>query len=187
MTTMKTIYKELGIIGLILTGLVITGCLVSGTFVIVKDVDFSFTADNGFYWYPVDLTTNSDWEDHKDDIDDIDAVGFEFKIRNTSGVDCEFNAWFVAEEGVADSTAFPLSFVPANLGATQVISGLTVAAGATRTVTYAQSLGYISNLAAFKAIVKSGRFDYYGTSTGGTGDDPFEVTDGKIIVTVSGS
>ncbi|MCX6834232.1 MAG: hypothetical protein NTW07_03710 [candidate division Zixibacteria bacterium] len=181
---MKTIYKELGIIGLILTGLVITGCLVSGTFVIVEDVDFSFTADNGFYWYPVDLTTNSDWEDHKDDIDNIDALGFSFKIENTSGVSSTFTVQFAAATGVANPLDEPTS-IPDDV--VTVITGLTVAAGATRTVTYAESLGMISNLAALKAIVKSGRFDYYGTSSGGSGDFPFEVTDGKIIVTVSAS
>ncbi|MEW5795097.1 MAG: hypothetical protein AB1772_01930 [Candidatus Zixiibacteriota bacterium] len=169
-----------------LVGLVVAGCLVSGTFVIVEDVEFDFTANTGFYWYPVDLRGNSDWEDHKDDIDDIDAVGFEFKIKNTSLETCELNAWFVAAEGEANQAGPPPS-TPGAAGQTKVIDGLVVAAGATRTVTYAESLGHISNLPAFKAIVKSGRFDYYGTSCGNTGDSLFVVTDGKIIVTVSAS
>lgn len=184
---MKTIYKELGILGLILTGLVITGCLVSGTFVIVEDISFDFRADTEFYWYPIDLTSNSDWEDHKDDIDNIDALGFSFKIENTADVDCDFNVWFVAADGEADPSDDPPSFDPDAAGVVHVITDLAVAAGATKTVTYAESLGHISNLADFKAIVKSGRFDYYGTSCGGTGDDRFNVTDGKIIVTVSAS
>lgn len=181
---MRTIYKKLGLAGLVLIGLVVTGCLVSGTFVLVEDVEFDFTADSGFYWYPVDLSGNSDWEDHKDDIDDIDAVGFEFVIENTSGVSSTFTVQFVAATGVASTLVEPTS-IPDD--AVTVISGLTVAAGATRTVTYAESLGMISNLAALKAIIKSGRFDYYGTSSGGSGDFPFEVTNGKIIVTVSAS
>lgn len=181
---MRTIYKKLGLAGLILIGLVVTGCLVSGTFVIVEDVDFNFTADSGFYWYPVDLNGNSDWEDHKDEIDDIDALGFEFTIQNTSGVSSTFTVQFVEATGVANPLDEPTA-IPDD--AVTVISGLTVAAGATRTVSYAESLGMISNLAALKAIIKSGRFDYFGTSSGGSGDFPFEVTDGKIVITVSAS
>ena len=183
----KNFKKNLLIGGLAAAGLMVTGCLVSGTFVIVEDVEFDFTADRGFYWYPVDLTTNSEWDEHKDDIDDIDAVGFEFKIQNTSSEDCVFNAWFVAEDTPAIPANFPMSFVPEALGATKVITDLAVAAGATRSVGYAESLGHISNLPAFKAIVRSGRFDYYGTSCGGTDDAEFLVTEGKIIVTVSAS
>jgi len=184
---MKTLYKKLGLVGLILTGIVVTGCLVAGTFVIVEDIDFSFTADNGFYWYPIDLTGNSTWEDHKEDIDDIDALGFEFKIENTSASDCDLNAWFKAATGVANPLDPPASFDPDAAGMVHVITDLTVAAGATKTVTYSESLTHISNLAAFKAIVESGRFDYYGTSCSGTGDSLFVVTDGKIIITVSAS
>jgi hypothetical protein len=187
MMAMKTAYKKIGFAGLALTGLLAIGCLVSGTFVIVEDVEFAFTADRGFYWYPIDLTANSDWQEHREDIDNIDAIGFEFTIENTSSEDCVFNAWFVAEDGPAVPANFPLSFVPSTLGATKVINDLSVAAGATRTVGYAESLGHITNLAAFKAIIKSGRFDYYGTSCGGTDDSEFLVTEGKIIITVSAS
>jgi hypothetical protein len=181
---MKAIYKKLGIIGLILTGLVITGCLVSGTFVIVEHINFIYSAGNAFYWYPMDLADNSTWDDHKDDLDDIDAVGFEFKIENTSASDCEFNVWFAPATGVIDPYN-PPSVIPDD--AVRVINGLNVAAGGTTTVTYAESLGHISNLAAFKAIVKTGRFDYYGTSCDDTGSNLFRVTDGKIIITVSAS
>jgi hypothetical protein len=181
---MRAVYKKLGLAGMILAGLVVAGCLVSGTFVIVEEVEFDFTSNHGFYWRPIDLTTNSDWADHKDDIDNIDAVGFEFKIENTTASDCEFNVWIAAQAGLANPLD-PPSSVPSD--AIKVIDGLEVAAGATKTVTYSESLGFISNLAAFKAIVKGGRFDYYGRSCGNTDDADFHVTDGKIIITVSAS
>lgn len=184
---MKKLINTRRLLSLALVALLATGCLVSGTFVIVEGVNFTFTADRGFYWWPVDLTSDSDWDDHKDDIDDIDALGFEFNIENTSDQDCEFNVWFVAATGEADPNDFPLTFDPDLSGMVQVITGLEVAAGASRTVSYAESLGHISSLKQFKAIVRTGRFDYYGTSCGGTDDDLFLVTDGKIIVTVSAS
>ena len=170
--------------GLIVVALLLSGCLVSGTFVIVEDVDFSFTANTGFYWYPVDLTGNSVWEDHKDEIDFIDVLGMSFDIQNNSSQTCELNVWFVGATGPADMQNPPAS-IPSN--AVQVITALTVPGNSTRTVTYQESLGFISNIEAFKAIVKSGRFDYFGTSCGGTGDSLFVVTNGNIIITVSAS
>jgi hypothetical protein len=68
-----------------------------------------------------------------------------------------------------------------------VIDGLEVAAGATRHVSYAESLGMVQNQAALKEIILSGRFDYVGLSCGGTGDALFLVTNGKVIITVSAS
>jgi hypothetical protein len=183
---MNRLVRKYGLWAVLLTGLLTAGCLVSGTFVIVEDIDFDFTADTGQYWYPVDLNGNDDWEDHKDDIDFIDALGFSFDINNTTGAACEMNVWFVATTDPVDMDNPPTygTFPPA--GAVQVITGLIVPVGAS-SVSYQESLGHISNLEAFKAIVKTGRFDYLGTSCGGTQDDLFIVTNGKIIVTISAS
>jgi len=164
--------------------LVFTGCLVSGTFVIVEGVNLDFTADRGFYWYPVDLKGNSVWEDHEEDIDNIDAIGMQFSITNTSEINTEFEVLFVKASGPADPGDWP-DEVPA--GAVVVIDGLEVAAGATRHIGYLGSLAYIENIEKLKEIIMTGRFDYYGRSTGGSGDDLFEVTDGKIVITISAS
>jgi hypothetical protein len=96
------------------------------------------------------------------------------------------NVWFIAASGEADPGNPPSfgTFPPD--GAVQVITGLVVPAGAS-SVTYAQSLGHITNLGALKSIVKTGRFDYLGTSCGDTGDLEFQVTNGLIIITVSAS
>jgi hypothetical protein len=181
---MKKLYTKLGAFGLVLIGLIVAGCLTSGTFVIVKNFEVSFTADGGFYWCPIDMTTDPDWEEHQQDIDDLDALGLDFTIENTSDVAATFTISFAAST-VPAATATAPDAVPA--GAVTVLSGLTVPANDTTKVTYAESLGMIGDMAAIKAVVLTGRFDYYGTSTGGSGDNPFDVTDGKIIVTVSAS
>jgi hypothetical protein len=130
------------------------------------------------------MTTDPDWEEHQQDIDDLDALGLDFTIENTSDVAATFTISFAAST-VPAATATAPDAVPA--GAVTVLSGLTVPANDTTKVTYAESLGMIGDMAAIKAVVLTGRFDYYGTSTGGSGDNPFDVTDGKIIVTVSAS
>ena len=162
---MKKLINTRRLLGLALVALLATGCLVSGTFVIVKDFNVVFTADGGFYWWPIDLTTDPDWDDHQDDIDDLDALGLVFTIENTSDVTSTFTIRFAAASGEADPLDVPTT-IPA--GAVTVLSGLTVNAHSTREISYAESLGFIGDIAAIKAVVLTGRFDYYGTSTGGS-------------------
>ena len=167
---------------LILSVVVTSGCLISGTFIFVEN--FNFTADTGWYWHPVDLTGNADWNEHKDKLDKVEQVGFEMTIQNTSNVTTDFNVWFVAAFNDA-STATEPDEIP--FLAVKAISGLMVPANSSKKVSYAESLGLISNASLLAKIVAPGRFDYFGTSTGGSGDFTFNVTDGKIIVTLSAS
>ena len=137
------------------------------TYPIVQGIDFDFEAHSGFYWYPIDLNDNSDWGDHKDELDDIEAIGFEFDIENTLTQACEFIVKFKAVTTPADPNNPPMPIVPQAY--TLIIDGLVVEAGATRHVSYAESLGMIQNQAALKTIILSGRFDYLGYEHAGDG------------------
>lgn len=163
-------------LGLALIALVAAGCLVSGTFIIVED--FNFTAQSGFYFYPVDVTDDQDWEDHKEDIDQIDVVGVEFWITSTESGPVTFDAY------VDDFSGGTPSSVPPT--ATKIINAFTVNPGANQHITYAQSLTFLTGTDRLKALAKTGKFDYYGTSTGNEGTT-FKIDSGKVIVTVSAS
>lgn len=165
------------ILGLLPLSAVLAGCLVSGTFVIVED--FTFTAGTGFYAYPVDLTGNDIYEDHKDDIDFIDEVGLEFTITSTEPTATTF-AVYVDDVGSNHGSE---AAVIAN--ATKIFE-ITVPGNATTTFEYEDTVNKISNLEILKNLVKSGSFDYYGTSSSNSGD-PYDVTNGKVIITVSAS
>jgi hypothetical protein len=170
----------IGIISLAIIVLLSAGCkdmLVSGTFIIVKS--FSFTAQSGFYFYQVDITDDPDWQEHKDKIHKIDAVGVEFYITSTEAIDVTFNAYIDDWSGLGPVP----SSVPAT--ATQIIKDFTVSPGKTK-ITYKQSLGILTGIDRLKALAKIGKFDYYGTSTGNTGTD-FKIDSAKVIVTVSAS
>jgi hypothetical protein len=168
--------KILALAGLITVSALITGCLVSGTFIIVED--FDFTASGGFYHYTVDITDEADWEDHRDDIDMIDAVGAEFYITNT-GAAATFSV-YVDDFGDVHATE---GAVTAN--ATVILDEVTVATGSQK-ITYAQSLGIIQNVARLKALAKLGRFEYYGISS--VSDTTiFHIDSAKVIVTFSAS
>lgn len=174
---MNSLLKKLFAIALLPMVLVLSGCLISGTFVIIDS--FSFTTTTGFYIYAVDVTDESDWADNKDKIDFIDEVGAEFYLRNTGSTDATFSAW-VDDYGTNHANA---GAVEAN--ATLVIDSIMVPAGGSLNVSYAQSFNYITGIARLKALAKTGRFDFYGTSTGAVGTT-FFLDSAKVIVTVSG-
>lgn len=156
--------------------LAVTGCLLSGTFVVVED--FSFTAQDGFYFYRVDVTNEPEWVDNKDYIDLIEAVGFEFYITNTSSEPATFTAYVDEYQGVDNPTEVPED-------ATQILTSLTINPGKTK-ITYAQSLSYITNLPTIRALAETGKFDFYGVSDAADGAT-FHIDSGKVIITVSAS
>ncbi|MBI5266125.1 MAG: hypothetical protein HY851_02720 [candidate division Zixibacteria bacterium] len=157
-----------------LIALMAVGCLISGTFVII--VDLPLTATSGYYWCQVDVTTKQAWADHKDDIDQIDAIGLDLWMTNADSVPVTINV------NVADySDGRPMS-----PGLATNIYQLTVNPGADQHITYAQSLALIRNTDRLKALVKTGKFNVEMNSTVNLGST-FTVDSGKVIITFSAS
>ena len=156
--------------------MVMAGCIVSGTFMIVKP--FDFTTGTGFYYYLVDITNEQDWKDHKDQIDDIDLVGFELWFNNPTASDVTFNCWIDDSNNSAKQNYLEI------VQTTKILDGLTLPPGKSH-LTYGNSFQYIMNVPTLKTLVKSGMFHYYGTSDNGQGT--FTVDSGKVIVTFSAS
>jgi hypothetical protein len=171
--SMKQLKNRFGLFGLVLIGLMISGCLlISATFIVVAS--FSFTTMDQHYHYSVDVTAESDWQDHKDQIDNIDAVGLEFYFNNTGASPATFNVYIDDYGVVGDSPG---------LTATRIINNYTAAPGKTH-VTYAQSLKFLEGLDRLKALAKEGKFEYYGVASVG---DSLKVDSGKVVITVSAS
>lgn len=156
---------------------ILAGCLVSGTFVIVQE--FDFTAQSGFYFHHVDITDDATWQDHKDDIDFIDAVGAEFYITSTEPGDVTFNVYIDDYEAGGASP----SSVPAT--ASKIIDDFTVSPGTSK-ISYKKSLTILTNIERMKTLAKKGKFDYFATSTGNTGST-FVIDSAKVIITLSAS
>lgn len=172
---MCAIMTKLSMVGAAALGLLFAGCIVSATFILVDD--FEFTAQSGFYFYQVDITEESDWQDHKDNIDAIDAVGAEFFITNGGSDTVTFTASIDDYSGAGSN--------PSNVSptASAIIEDFRVPPG-TILISYVQSLGLIRNVARLKALAKTGKFDYYGESSVNPGQ-AFHVDSAKVIVTVS--
>jgi len=163
----------------ILLTLAVGGCkyIISGTFVFVEKV--YFTAETGFYFYQIDVTDEEDWQENKDKIDFADAVGLELYVRSLEDTDVYFDAYVDDYSGLG-----PLpSVVPAS--ATQILDSLLIPPGET-VITYKESLKYIIGFDRLKALALTGRFDYYGLSTGSP-DETFYIDSAYVIITLSGS
>jgi len=164
--------------GLLLIAMFFTGCLLSGTFVV--DQSFSFTTGStGFYYYKVDVTGESVWEDHKDEIDNIDLVGFELWVHNSGSTNLTFYAYI--DDGDHTLCA-DKSCLDANTTKAMIINKLTVAPGE-RHITYAESFNYLMNLDRLKALAKTGKMNLYATC----GSGELTVDSGKVVVTFSAS
>jgi hypothetical protein len=172
---MNRFIRTLRFTGISVLVLLICGCIVSATFII--DELFFFTPKNGFYFYQVDLTDDEDWEDNRDKIDMIDAVGFEFYYTNTLPGSVSFDAYVDEYSGFgADPGSVPS-------GAAQIIDSFTVVTG-TGKMSYSQSLNAVMELDILKKLAKTGQFDFYVTSTGQIGT-AFILDSARVIVTLS--
>lgn len=173
---MISIIKRFRVAGLALAVLVLGGCiLISATFVISEK--FTVNPKTGFYFFQADVTNTSTWEDHSDEIDFIDAVGFIMYVRSSESSAVDFSVYVDDYSGVgANPTSIPGS-------ATLVLEDLTIPPGESM-VTYAESVKHIKELETLRALAKTGRFDCYTTSTGDDGNT-FIVDSIFVVVTLS--
>ena len=169
--------KRLCFTGLALAILIIGGCiLTSATFVVSET--FIFQTHDDFYFHRVDVTNTDTWQDHSDDIDFIDAVGFIMFARNLESSDISFSLYV---DDYSEGTSIPDS-IPTG-SATQVLENLAIPPGES-VVTYAESVKNIKNIDRLRTLAKEGKFDCFVTSTGGTGST-FVVDSIIVVVTLT--
>jgi len=162
---------KLIISGLVALGLLSAGCIVSGTFVVNET--FSMNNAGDFYSYRVDLTTDPTWEDHKDDIQQIEAVGFILYLN--SSAETYFSAYVT--ELIGDSPDD--SDIPAT--AKVVLDSLPVAEGS-QVIPYFETVSAIQNFDVLKKLAKTGQFDFYGISSDAGVN--FDVDSVTVVVTL---
>jgi len=161
---------------LALIGLFVSGCILSATFVIVEQ--FYLAPKGGFYFYQIDLTTNDTWKDHNEDIQFIEAVGFEFYIDSDLEEDTRFSVYVDDYSGIgSDPTSIPES-------ADVVLDSLTIQTGTTK-ISYSRTVGIVQHLDRLKKLAKTGKFDVYTTSSSGSIGESFIIDSAKVIVTLS--
>ncbi|MFH2036526.1 MAG: hypothetical protein ABIJ45_09000 [Candidatus Zixiibacteriota bacterium] len=174
-------YHIYGIISAIIAVLIGAGCsgVLSGTFVLdYTFYDEDITANSELSYFTVDMADDEDWTDNKDDINNIDQIGFRLWIDNNGASEAtpvfymtdSMTTIFTSAQDVKDS-------------ATVILSGMTIPAGATLHVDYPTSIGYIKNFGLLKTVVETGKFTIYSV----TEDLPYDlhIDSVTVIVTVT--
>jgi len=140
------------------------GCLiVTGTFLLaitlVSGEDLSWTGD--YYYDSVDLTQEQVWQDHGDQIKNIDVVGFELWITNNNAATESYDLYLASLSSSLNSG----STLPAVVsGATQVLNNVPAAGGAPGTkthISYPKSFSYLMNVDALKTLTEQGGFKLF--------------------------
>lgn len=150
--------------------------LIAGTWVITYEVDNQdIHAPGPFYKYTVNLNDNSDWNDNKDKLDNIEDVVFTFKLANP-GSTVMTGQVYVSP----DSTLNTIAAVEST--ATLILDGISVPAHETLYVDMAHYYDLLHNFNALRDIVKPGVFTAYGIVPNPIQGDLF---DAVVIVTVS--
>ena len=177
---MKKLTYRFGLIGATLTSLLLVGCILSGTFVVsMLFKDFPVAGSDDFYYFDVDVTSDDVWTDHKDNIKDIDNIGFELWVTNASGVANTYNCYVAPITSLLNG-ASPKSEVVAE--ATKVLEIPLAATGQTF-VGYADSFSHLTNLETLKALAEGGQFKFFAMSAATPTD--FTVDSILVVITIT--
>ncbi len=175
MNKMKKITAALALIAI----LSLAGCFIVAVTVVV---DYEINSadlfqESDFLYFEVNLTQDDTWNDHKDDIKYIDNVGFIMWAENNGASNASAELYIARTHSDAITTVADVRD-----STTRVLSGLTLEPGENY-IDWASSLGYIENIDTLRAIVESGQFVIYATTT----TLPFEVHIDSAIVVVTGT
>jgi hypothetical protein len=137
----------------------IVGCIGTGTFVLVFDID-GFTSSNVLFdSRKVDLNTEGDYEDHKDNIKSIDAITLTGFVVNNGQADAFAEAW------ISDDSLTTIDQVR-SLG-TKIFEAPVVAAGDSIFLDWSDGMAHIQNLSAIESQMEGdGIFYIYGIANG---------------------
>ncbi len=150
-------------------------CVTTGNIVILQDInDFTAQTETNLNAINVNLTENSDWQDHRADINSIDDIGFACRIDN--------NGSSVAAGQLYVSKEKQLTTVDAiKKNAVLVLDGISVDPGATREIKWGESHDFLKNFDATKDVIFSENFWVYFIAA----NTPFDVTARDIVLILS--
>lgn len=179
---MNYLKRNLGIVGAVVTVSLLAGCLLSGTFIfsfmLVENEDLIYNGD--FYYASVDWTDDNDWEDHKDNIKDIDLVGFELWITNGTVTAVTFTVYVADLQSTLNGSS---TRSEVESGATLVVDDLPIAASGQTHVTYGQSFKYLDNVETLKNLTEAGKFKLFAFMTSPSAN--LTVDSVRVIVTLT--
>lgn len=156
--------KHINMILAVLLSLLIVGCIGTGTITIKHELAEFVSSNSGMEIVEVDLTTNNDYNDHKDKIKSIDQVTVIGWLVNELPAANQAQIW-IADVGTYSTP----DLVREN--ATRVFVSPVISGNDSLFVNWADGLDLIENLPTLKKAAENGHFWIYGIAE----DTPFRV------------
>jgi hypothetical protein len=166
---------------------VAAGCLSTGTVVITAKlspdadgnpihVSNQLFAQNGEM--EVDLSDNATFKQYRDDIRNIDNIGFYLEVTNNEPQPVDFQLFLEPNTSANYESVQEMLDSLTNI----ILTGVNVPAGKTVTIDWNQSIQYVTNLDEFKDVLKGGAFSLYAAVLP---RDAFDVTIDSLVVIVT--
>ncbi len=159
----------------------VAGCIVTGNILFIIELDpVSLDTSKTFDMWEVTEEDNDDWKDHKDQIKHVVDAGFTLRIENLNQNDKATGDIYISKENALDE-GWDVNDIIAN--ATKILSGITVAPGGTRVITWSQSYDFLSNFDVLVKYIMDGEMYVYAVGIGDNLD--IEVTKIALIITIN--
>jgi hypothetical protein len=143
----------------LLLPVVIAGCLASGTLVVVFDIPKFTSLPLSVVYQPINLTENSDYEDHKDKLKSIDEITLAGFIVNSGSSDAISEIW-ISDELYTDTASV-------RENATLVFMSPSIPADDTLFLHWSDGRANMRNLGVLEDQIKNGgQFNVYGIADG---------------------
>ena len=166
--------KSILLILALLLPVVIAGCIASGTLVVVFDIPRFISLPLEVVYQPINLTDNSDYEDHKDKLKTIDEITLAGFIVNRGSNDAISEIW-ISDELYTDTAS-----VRAN--ATLIFISPSIPSNDTLFLHWSDGRANMRNLDIFEDQIKNGgQFNVYGIADG-TFDLEYDLS---VIITLT--
>jgi hypothetical protein len=162
----------LGVLALLLT--LGNNCITSGNVVVVLDLpNVTGQTNTSFNPEHVDLTDNSDWKEHKDQLNSVDDIGFACTIVNHESSVATGQIW------ISDKSYSSPADVRTN--AVKIIDGIAVPASGSRSIEWKESADFLSNFNEAKTIIYTEKFYLYFM----VAETPFSIDVNDIVLFLS--
>jgi hypothetical protein len=151
-----------------------TSCITTGNIMVaVYPADLVGQTNENFHEREIDLKKNGDWNEHKDQLNSIDDIGFACLIKNNTS-SAATGQIYISDKLYSSATA-------AQTGAVKILDGIVVAPNATREIKWQDSYDFLTNFNEAKKIIYTERFYIYFMVK----ETPFSIDVTKIVIFLS--
>lgn len=151
----------------------LSGCMMVSATESFSEAIGDFNVSSGaFDSENVDLTENSTFADHQEDIELVDRIGFSMSLVNVSGVAADVSVYVSDDPNLATADEVVSK-------ATLIFADVAVPVEG-RTIDYEESLDLLLNFEKLQTAVESGTFTVYAVAGG-----DYDVNINNVIVTIT--